>query len=170
MATILNGQFSNHWDYYSYNPMETYLDFECLVIWSLIEYCFQLERKYNFLPFQQTRAQIRFFRWSTYERRKLSTFKTSRKYSNYQIANETSVGAWILNKGILNTLEYRMFLSSDFQLFGFGMVGYNNSYSYGPDHSKTKPLEIRKKWRPFCSDFQWFWTNWPPFCSDFQWF
>ena len=74
MATILNGQFSNHWDYYSYNPMETYLDFECLVIWSLIEYCFQLERKYNFLPFQQTRAQIRFFRWSTYERRKLLTF------------------------------------------------------------------------------------------------
>ena len=63
-----------------------------------------------------------------------------------------------------------MFLSSDFQLFGFGMVGYSNSYSYGPDHSKTKPLEIRKKWRPFCSDFQWFWTNWPPFCSDFQWF
>ena len=29
------------------------------------------------------------------------------------------------------------------------MIGYSNSFSYGPDHSQTKPLEIRRKWLPF---------------------
>ena len=55
-------------------------------------------------------------------------------------------GAWIPNIGILNEFEYRTVWSSDFQWFGFGMVSYNNSYSYGPDHSKTKPLGIWTKW------------------------
>ena len=32
-------------------------------------------------------------------------------------------------------------------MIGFGMVGYSNSY--GPDHSKTEPLEIRTKWCHF---------------------
>ena len=27
--------------------------------------------------------------------------------------------------------------------FGFPMVGYGNSYSYGPDLSETEPIEIR---------------------------
>ena len=31
------------------------------------------------------------------------------------------------------------------------MVSHSKSYSYGPDHSKTKPLETLTKWRPFCS-------------------
>ena len=46
------------------------------------------------------------------------------------------------NIGIPNTLENQTFLSSNLQCLSFGMVGYSNSYSYGLDHSKTKPLEI----------------------------
>ena len=60
-------------------------------------------------------------------------------------------GAWIPKIGILNILKFRW--------FSFGMVGYNNSYSYGPNNSKTEPLEIQTKWRPFCWDFLWFWTK-----------
>ena len=47
------------------------------------------------------------------------------------------------------TLEYRTCWSSYFQWFGFGMVSYSKSYSYGPEHSTTKPLEIRTKWCHF---------------------
>ena len=51
--------------------------------------------------------------------------------------------------------ESQSFWSSDFQLFGFGLVGFSNSYSYGPDHPKTEPLEIRTKclfWFPMIFD------------------
>ena len=47
--------------------------------------------------------------------------------------------------GILNVLKL------GFPMVGFGMVGLSNSYSYGPDHSKTKQLEIGTKWQPFCA-------------------
>ena len=32
--------------------------------------------------------------------------------------------------------------------------------------TQTKPFEIRTKWLPFCSDFQWFRINQLPFCSQ----
>ena len=54
------------------------------------------------------------------------------------------------------TLEYQTFWSMDFQRFSFEMVDDSNSFSYGPDHSETKPLKIWTKWWPVCSDFQWF--------------
>ena len=47
---------------------------------------------------------------------------------------------------------------SCFELF-FPIALVPLSNSYGPDHSKTEPLEIQTKWH-FCADFQWFWTKW----------
>ena len=74
------------------------------------------------------------------------------------------MGAWIPNIEKPNTLGYNT------KWFCFEMIGCNKSYSYGPDQSKPQSLEILKKWRPFCLDFQWFWTKWLPFCYDFKWF
>ena len=67
------------------------------------------------------------------------------------------------NSGGLNT-ELNI-LKFGFPMVCLGMIGQSCSYSYGPDHSKSKPLKIWMKWPPFCSDFLWFWTKWPPFCS-----
>ena len=43
------------------------------------------------------------------------------------------------------------FWSSNFPKLSFGMVCHSYSHSYGPDHSKTEPLEIWTKWVPFYS-------------------
>ena len=36
------------------------------------------------------------------------------------------------------------------------MVTHSNSYSYGPNHSKTELMEIQTKWPEFYYGFQWF--------------
>ena len=73
--------------------------------------------------------------------------------------NTVTVGAWIPNIGILNVLK------SDFRWFGFGMVSNSNCYGNGPDHLKTKPLEIQTKWATILFWFPTVLAKRPPFCS-----
>ena len=61
-----------------------------------------------------------------------------------------TVGAWILNIGILNAFGKRKSLKFRFPMVCFRMVSHSNSY--GPDHSKTEPLEIQTEMAAI-----WFW-------------
>ena len=47
----------------------------------------------------------------------------------------------------------------------FWNVGHSNSYSYGPNHSKTEPLEIRTKPLEIRTKPLEIKTKWLPFCS-----
>ena len=67
----------------------------------------------------------------------------------------TTVGAWILNTNI-KRFEVRI---SNGSVLEWSIIAIATAMvlTYGPDHSKTKLLEIWTKWRT------WFWAKWLPF-------
>ena len=53
----------------------------------------------------------------------------------------------------------------------FGMFSFRMVFSFRIVFSFQMVFSfrmIRTNWRPFCSDFEWFWTKWRPFCSTFE--